>query len=59
MKLLFILYLIAGTVKPDGEHDGRKTYTLFTKKAVYTHAYKEEIIEYYKTKEFRYNEDLE
>lgn len=59
MKVLFIIYLILGTVKPDGEYEGRKTYTLKTKEATYTHAYKAEIMEYIKTKEFKYNEDLE
>lgn len=59
MKLLFILYLLSGTIKPQDSHDGRKTYRLITKHAVYEHAYKEEIMEYLKTKSFEYNEDLD
>ena len=58
MKLLFVLYLIAGIVKPQDSNDGRKTYRLITKNAVYEHAYKEEILEYMKTGTFEYNEDL-
>jgi hypothetical protein len=58
MKLLFVLYLMAGIVKPQDSHEGRKTYRLITKNAVYEHAYKEEIMEYIKTRTFEYNEDL-
>lgn len=58
MKLLFVLYLMAGIIKPQGKHDGRQVYMLTTKNAVYEHAYKEEIMEYIKTRTFEYNEDL-
>jgi hypothetical protein len=58
MKLLFVLYVIAGIVKPQGKHDGRQVYMLTTKNAVYEYAYKSEILEYIETGTFEYNEDL-
>jgi hypothetical protein len=62
MKLLIIIYMIFGTVIPNKKDlpQDRQTYTLITKdKKVYEYAYEEEILEYYKTGTFEYNEDLE
>ena len=62
MKLLIIFYLMFGTIIPNKKDlpQDRQTYTLITKdKKVYEYVYKEEILEYYKTGTFEYNEDLE
>jgi len=62
MKLLIIFYLMFGTIIPNKKDlpQDRQTYTLITKdKKVYEYVYEEEILEYYKTGTFEYNEDLE
>ena len=54
--------MIFGTVIPNEKDlpQDRQTYTLITKdKKVYEYVYEEEILEYYKTGTFEYNEDLE
>jgi hypothetical protein len=54
--------MLFGTVIPNKKDlpQDRQTYTLITKdKKVYEYAYEEEILEYYKTGTFEYNEDLE
>ena len=62
MKLIFVLYLMLGTIVPNKKDhpQDRQTYTIFTKdKKVIEYAYKEEVIEYLETGTFEYNEDLE
>lgn len=48
------------TPNPKDHPMDRQTYTLITQdKKVYEYVYEEEILEYYKTGKFEYNEDLE
>lgn len=59
-KLIFIWYLLTGTVEYQQTMDGHKQYALFFKDGkVIDYAYKEEILEYIETGTFEYNEDLE
>jgi hypothetical protein len=59
-KLIFIWYLLTGTVEYQQTMDGHKQYALFFKDGkVIDYAYEGEIIEYIKTGTFEYNEDLE
>ena len=59
-KLIFIWYLVTGTVQYQQTMDGHKQYALFFKDGkVIDYAYKSEILEYIKTRTFEYNEDLE
>lgn len=59
-KLIFIWYLVTGTVQYQQTMDGHKQYALFFKDGkVIDYAYKGEILEYIETGTFEYNEDLE
>ena len=59
-KLIFIWYLVTGTVQYQQTMDGHKQYALFFKDGkVVDYAYKAEILEYIKTGTFEYDEDLE
>jgi len=59
-KLIFIWYLLTGTVEYQQTMDGHKQYALFFKDGkVVDYAYKSEILEYIETGTFEYNEDLE
>jgi len=59
-KLIFIWYLVTGTVQYQQTMDGHKQYALFFKDGkVVDYAYKSEILEYIETGTFEYNEDLE
>ena len=58
-KLIFILYLLTGTVEYQQTMDGHKQYALFFEDGkVIDYAYKGEILEYIETGTFEYNEDL-
>ena len=60
MKIVFLWYLITGTVKYQQTMDGHKQYALFFKNGkVVDYAYKAEILEYIKTGTFEYDETLE
>ena len=57
--LIFLWYLITGTVVYQQEMDGRNQYALFFPDGkVVDYAYKEEILEYIDSGDFEYNEDL-
>lgn len=59
-KLIFIWYLLTGTVEYQQTMDGHKQYALFFEDGkVIDYAYKGEILEYIETGTFEYNEDLE
>ena len=59
-KLVFIWFLMNGTITPAGEHEGHKMYTVWFKDGkVIDYAYKGEVINYIETGEFIYDEDLE
>jgi hypothetical protein len=57
--IIFLWYLITGTVVYQQEMDGRYQYALFFPDGkVVDYATKAEIMEYIETKTFEYNEDL-
>lgn len=57
--LLFYWMMLTGSIKPMGEHEGRKFYTMYFKDGkVIDFAYKGEIKRYLKTGVFIYDEDL-
>jgi len=56
-NLMFILYINSGAIVPDGDVDGRTTYSIPS--AYIEHAYKAEIIQYLETGTFTYDETLE
>ena len=59
-ELIFIWYILTGTVEYQQTMDGHKQYALFFKDGkVIDYAYKSEILEYIETGTFEYNEDLE
>jgi hypothetical protein len=62
-KLIFIFYLLTGTIVPQDEHEGRKTYAIFFKDGkVIDYAYEAEIYNWINQgspDEFQYNETLE
>ncbi len=59
-KLIFIWYILTGTIEYQQTMDGHKQYALFFEDGkVVDYAYKEEILEYIETGTFEYNEDLE
>ena len=59
-NLIFVWYLLTGTVQYQQTMDGHKQYALFFKDGkVIDYAYKGEILEYIETGTFEYNEDLE
>ena len=51
--------MFKGSIIPQGEHEGRKTYAvIFPDGKAVDYAYKAEVLNYNKTKQFTYNEDL-
>ena len=59
-KLIFILYLFTGTVVPQDEHEGRKTYAIFFEDGkVIDYAYKAEVYNWIETGTFQYDDTLE
>lgn len=50
--------LMKGTVVPQGDHEGRKMYTIQNDSMQIEYAYKAEVLNYIKTGQFKYNEDL-
>lgn len=59
-KLIFVLYLLTGTVTPQHEVDGRRTYAIFFEDGkVIDFAYEAEVCNWIETGSFQYNEDLE
>jgi len=54
--IIFIWYLITGTIYSVDTVDGRTIYDMPSTKIEY--AYKEELIQYIETGKFQYNEDL-
>ena len=59
-KLIFLWWLLNGTITPAGENDGHKLYTVwFADGKVADHMYRGEILHYIQTKELEYNEDYE
>jgi hypothetical protein len=58
--IIFIWYLVSGTVVPQDKVDDRQTYALFFEDGkVVDFAYKAEILEYIETGTFEYDEDRE
>lgn len=58
--IIFIWYLVSGTIVPQDKVEGRQTYALFFEDGkVVDFAYKGEILEYIETGTFEYNEDKE
>ncbi len=63
-KIIFIWMMVTRVITPMGEkNDGREMYTICVENnqgvvVCYDHAYKEEILEYIKTREFKYNDFL-
>lgn len=59
-QIIFIWYLITGTVVYQQDMDGRNQYALFFPDGkVVDYAYKAEIIEYIETGTFEYDDTLE
>lgn len=60
-KIIFMWWLLNGTITPAGEHEGHKMYTLWFKEEnkVADYMYKGEILHYIETKELVYDEELE
>ena len=59
-KLIFIIYLIIGTIIPLDEYEGRKTYAIFlTNGRCIEYAFRGEIYNWIETGKFEYNEDFE
>ena len=60
INIVFYWMLLTRTVTPAGENDGRKMYTIWCKDGkVIDLAYKGEVLNYIKTKEFEYNDFYE
>jgi hypothetical protein len=58
--IIFIWYLVSGTIVPQDKVEGRQTYALFFEDGkVVDFAFKGEILEYIETGTFEYNEDRE
>jgi hypothetical protein len=58
--IIFIWYLVSGTIVPQDKVEGRQTYALFFEDGkVVDFAFKGEILEYIETGTFEYNEDKE
>lgn len=60
-KIVFIWWLLNGTVTPAGSHEGHKLYTLWFKEEnkVADHMYKGEIIHYIETGKLEYDDFYE
>jgi hypothetical protein len=57
-KLVFLWYLITGTITPSDVNDDRQMYTISKDELYVEYAYKEEIINWIKTDEFVFDEML-
>jgi hypothetical protein len=58
--IIFIWYLVSGTIVPQDKVEGRQTYAVFFEDGkVVDFAFKEEILEYIETGTFEYDEDKE
>jgi hypothetical protein len=57
-KLVFLWYLITGTITPSDVNDDRQMYTISKDELYVEYAYKEEIINWIKTDEFVFDETL-
>lgn len=58
-EIVFLCYLILGTVQPTDTVDGRQTYTVCIDDVSIEHAYKGEILNWIDSGKFIYNENLE
>jgi hypothetical protein len=59
-KIVFMWWLLNGTITPAGEHEDHKLYTVwFSDGKVADYAYKGEVMNYIKTGKFEYDESLE
>jgi hypothetical protein len=59
-KIVFMWWLLNGTITPAGEHENHKLYTVWFKDGkVADYAYKGEVINYIETGVFEYNESIE
>ena len=59
-KLVFVWWLLNGTVTPAGNNDNHKLYTVWFKDGkVADYAYKGEVMNYIKTGKFEYDDFLE
>jgi len=59
-KLVFVWWLLNGTITPAGNDDNHKLYTVWFKDGkVADYAYKGEVMNYIKTGVFEYNDFLE
>jgi hypothetical protein len=59
-KIIFIWYLVTGTIVPQDKVNDRQTYALFFEDGkVVDFAFKAEILEYIETGTFEYDEDRE
>ena len=59
-KLIFVWFLMNGTITPAGEHEDHKLYTMwFSDGKVADHMYKGEILHYIETGDLEYNEEYE
>jgi hypothetical protein len=57
--LVFYFMMFKGSIIPQGQHEGRKMYAvIFPDGKAVDYAYKAEVLNYIKTKQFTYNEDL-
>jgi hypothetical protein len=58
--IIFIWYLVSGTIVPQDKVEGRQTYALFFEDGkVVDFAFKGEILEYIETGTFEYYEDID
>jgi hypothetical protein len=57
-KIVFLWYLITGTITPSEMNDDRQLYTLKKDDLYIEYAYKEELINWIKTDEFVFDETL-
>jgi hypothetical protein len=57
-NLLFGLYMLLGIVKPQDKVDGRTIYTIHSKSTHIEYAYKGEVIQWIRSHQFEYNEDI-
>ena len=57
-SLLFRLYMLLGIVEPQDVVDGRTIYTIHYKSTHIEYAYKGEVIQWIRSHQFEYNEDI-
>ena len=59
-KVMFIWYMVTGVIVPQSDVDGRQTYAIFMpNNTVIDYAYRGEVLNWIRTGEFVYDEDLE